>query len=422
MANLGVSVRHINECYASSKQGSVASEVITGPYRDGWIYQEIKTTSSVPNWRSLIRLGSNATGTYTRTFAKFDSGESKIVFTVVRSDPFRGIESVTKARGSFMYGQQLIPTNFIDSTASDNLAVIDAYRKIRAEQTKMSGLVFLGEIREAIHMIKHPAMGLRNAVSNYASACRRRTKGLSKNSDKAHHVISDTWLEYRFGWSPFVSDIKDGIAAYNNVFSRTPRSVVKGIGNSASSSVTNSQIQYLFGETNIPWFLCDRIIRDDQTCDSTYRVGLSSTRKGNKADDLFDSFGVTIREFVPAAWELIPYSFLVDYFSNVGDILSAAATDTSGVTWTCLSRKRVNLRLTEVRPNIPRAVAIATSNGTNGFKATASATGSAHGRQKLTRFDRTTAGLISPRLTVTYPGEGSLKWLNIAALAASRFL
>lgn len=36
-----------------------------------------------------------------------------------------------------------------------------------------------------------------------------------------------------------------------------------------------------------------------------------------------DLFGFSAKEFVPTLWELLPWSFLVDYFTNVGDILDA---------------------------------------------------------------------------------------------------
>lgn len=37
-------------------------------------------------------------------------------------------------------------------------------------------------------------------------------------------------------------------------------------------------------------------------------------------------FGATFPDFIPAAWELMPWSFLIDYFSNVGQIINSAAT------------------------------------------------------------------------------------------------
>jgi hypothetical protein len=42
-------------------------------------------------------------------------------------------------------------------------------------------------------------------------------------------------------------------------------------------------------------------------------------------------FGFTPSEFIPTAWELLPWSFLIDYFTNIGDILSSAVTQTAPV-------------------------------------------------------------------------------------------
>jgi hypothetical protein len=39
---------------------------------------------------------------------------------------------------------------------------------------------------------------------------------------------------------------------------------------------------------------------------------------------LVDRLGFRLDEFVPTLWEVLPWSFLVDYFSNVSEIISAA--------------------------------------------------------------------------------------------------
>jgi hypothetical protein len=51
--------------------------------------------------------------------------------------------------------------------------------------------------------------------------------------------------------------------------------------------------------------------------------------------DKGETLGFSMREFIPTAWELLPWSFLVDYFADVGGFLDASTTDTSGVTWLC---------------------------------------------------------------------------------------
>jgi hypothetical protein len=51
------------------------------------------------------------------------------------------------------------------------------------------------------------------------------------------------------------------------------------------------------------------------------------------AGRLVEVLGFNMQEFVPTIWELIPFSFVVDYFVNVGEMLSAASTDLSWVEW-----------------------------------------------------------------------------------------
>jgi hypothetical protein len=39
--------------------------------------------------------------------------------------------------------------------------------------------------------------------------------------------------------------------------------------------------------------------------------------------------------FLPTVWDLIPYSFVVDYFTNIGDYLSGLSLRFSDVSWGC---------------------------------------------------------------------------------------
>jgi hypothetical protein len=61
--------------------------------------------------------------------------------------------------------------------------------------------------------------------------------------------------------------------------------------------------------------------------------------------------GFQFRDFVPTVWELIPYSFVSDYFVNIGDILEAACTDTSIVRRVTLIEIVEWTRSTSVSPN-----------------------------------------------------------------------
>jgi hypothetical protein len=50
---------------------------------------------------------------------------------------------------------------------------------------------------------------------------------------------------------------------------------------------------------------------------------------------------------IPTAWELIPYSFVADYFANIGDMLAANAINMSSIRWwnQCIIRESVTTNL-----------------------------------------------------------------------------
>ena len=49
--------------------------------------------------------------------------------------------------------------------------------------------------------------------------------------------------------------------------------------------------------------------------------------------DALSHFGFTPSEFIPTAWELLPWSFLIDYFVNIGDVIQANIVSLSDLAW-----------------------------------------------------------------------------------------
>ena len=60
------------------------------------------------------------------------------------------------------------------------------------------------------------------------------------------------------------------------------------------------------------------------------------------AERLRGLLGFKLEDFVPTMWNLLPYSFLVDYFVDVGGILNAITTDISAVRWVSETQLRTN--------------------------------------------------------------------------------
>jgi hypothetical protein len=390
---------------------------MSGPFVDNMVYNESRTRNSVPGYASKIRLGQNATGVYSRIVINLKLQGTITQFMLIYKQPAGEVRSNNYIGHAF--GPQVDRGFPPDTTAATTAALTDVYRKIRSEQVKMSGMTFLGEIREAAHMIRRPAETLFRSVFDYASASRKRTKGIRNNARKVNKVLSDTWLEYSFGWVPLMNDISDGISAYADVINGgLTRSRARGYGTSTQRSKSTSSTQLGFAQTNLPWFWAQTQTEIEDVVECWYTVGMTSTRKGNTPSDVAERFGFKASEFIPTVWELIPYSFLVDYFSNVGNILEASATDTSSVTWISRGVKRVRSHTYRVYPDLLKA-----GQALGSIFIDSSAAGHHQLLQKVTWFDRTSpAQLTIPRLTVTYPGQRVGKWLNLAALASVRIL
>jgi len=121
-----------------------------------------------------------------------------------------------------------------------------------------------------------------------------------------------------------------------------------------------------------------------------------------------------LNNFVPTIWELVPWSFAADYFTNIGDILSSWSLWNADLAW--------SNKTTVTNVNIDRV-----SGGLNGITLAADQEivirskepgRSSSYRRSVVRG--TSAGSLIPSLRFEIPGMSSLKWINLSALALSR--
>lgn len=136
----------------------------------------------------------------------------------------------------------------------------------------------------------------------------RRTPG--KVSKK--HYASAHWLELHFGWTPLLGDISDAVDVLTS-----PNFGSRKIVASASSVFTKNHSEGAWGANS----------------KSSGRFGVrfeGDVRISNPNAFLASQLGLVNPAAI--AWELVPFSFVVDWFSNVGQILDSYS-DFVGVTW-----------------------------------------------------------------------------------------
>lgn len=307
-----------------------------------------RTCQSVPGWREIIRNGGAAIGPYSLDASKIEVFKPGSVSLSTNSlaVPFPpGTPNAVTSEGFSGFATNLGPppvNNVTSALKADSIALSKAYRKIKSEQEHLNSLASLAEFGDVLRQFGSPLQAivdLSNKRLNRLELERRGLKGsIAFKRAKWLKIVASTWLEYSFGLAPLISDTKkvaEALAQFNNdeEVSRLlakKKIVARGKDESSNVSSTTSQV-------DSSYFRVRRVSKDTYESRCQYVVGLKATRTADfgSNDRLLELLGVNQANLLPAAWEALPWSWLIDYFSNVGNILEAAATSTAGVTWIC---------------------------------------------------------------------------------------
>lgn len=294
-----------------------------------------RTGTRYPRWRKAIEDGVNCTTPLTATW---DSLECHFVpVTSVDMQRWSGETVKTKCWGHIGVAnnqRQVGPRPAVkDTSFCDNLARVAFYKKLHALETKFQGLTFLGELKESLHMLRRPARALWSSAEGYSAALNK-----AKRSNPKHWMktIGGLWLEHSFGWLPLINDCKDAVKAYHALTSPKPHTYKLG-GGARKEYDRTSELDEYFQAGRTLWingythwtteyakFIEFHIVR--------YKGAMRATIEAPKWDNM-RLFGFQPEEFIPTAWELLPWSFLADYFTNIGDLLSCLVTNTRNVAW-----------------------------------------------------------------------------------------
>lgn len=132
---------------------------------------------------------------------------------------------------------------------------------------------------------------------------------------------------------------------------------------------------------------------------------VGGVRIGGVVPSYPDGFGFDYPNFVPTAWELCPWSFFVDYFTNIQEIIGAATQVNAGLAWASKT-----LRMTS--ESWSQLLEVRLLNPTTNYSTTANP-GSA--MMKDVEIIRESLGTVIPGFTWQIPGVNAA--FNVAALA-----
>lgn len=363
---------------------------------------KIRTLNSDPLYKSKIASGANATLPYTSSLrtSVYKGG----VTTGVGVNP---AVSACKSYNTYNGINPFQPpeiTNISTTNEAINSAAIGLLKKINKHQEMVSGLVIAGELRETVKMLRQPATALRLKTGLFCKDLRVKRSHINNwKQDDWRKLVAESWLEFTFGVKPLMNDIQgiaDALVEFRDE-NIVPLRIVTTAKNETQSAQSNGIISgavmhydiVTSNETTVKWIagLKDKVLYDKPAYERLQALA-----------------GLDINHVVPAAWELVPFSFLVDYFTNIGDVISGAFVSTRDVVWTSRtvvntsSWEYVNFRL---RNTDPSWAYVTMEKPPYQF---------ATSRYIDRRAVMPSVSISSVRLEI--PGFNS-KWLNMAALA-----
>lgn len=201
-----------------------------------------------------------------------------------------------------LYGTTAQPVPVVSAISDLDIAdlVTEVSTRLLSERGRADNNLFesVAEYKKTIAMFRKPTDSLFRWSKSNGSKVMKLTP-------------ENAWLAYRYGLKPFIKDVTGIIEGLS-----------KKVGNRRKTSRANGSLQRSTvessGTTRSPVSLTFNIQKVDS-------VEVRAMSIDEYAADLISNIGFTGKGLLTLPWELIPYSFVADWFVNVGDFIGALA-------------------------------------------------------------------------------------------------
>jgi hypothetical protein len=299
-----------------------------------------------PNWRDLARVDLDASTQMTASVSSVEAKRMTMEYTTRNRTGVPGNFTTHRYEGYPVYAIPSIDSGVSETlSAARNLALRRFLDHVNEARTSLEGGELLGEFKETVQAITNPLGALRKFTVRHVINAKKRLRriqnshggrsrgrrGSARNSTP-HSVafskaMADTYLEFVFGWIPLANDVKSAVVGLLDRYNQPDRKIVKGKAKKIYNASDALDILYTADGLQLR-----RGHQTSSLIDYRFR-GCVRTGAVNGVRSVPATLGLLPERFIPTVWELIPYSFVLDYFINVGDIINSYAFHRSNVIW-----------------------------------------------------------------------------------------
>lgn len=304
--------------------------------RDG-VYNYATSSSSTLGSKQLPRLWtfSDMTDVVTPQFRK-KQGEGKVIVNamstysfrqdaVFKTSEVRNLTSKSASRIESLSGwghlgmKPTLPPEVTSLTSSlSTQAITAAYADVGTPE--LAGVVSLAEIKDTWALLRSPYNGVRAIMARMEREKAARLRALRKKGvavdsrpppPEVVSLLADLWLKYRYGLTPLMYDIEGLIRTIQKPSREPVRLTARGSASGSWSESGQSVISDQWGRTfTRPW---------ERSWEVSCRAGVLYEYTSTVRSDL----GLTLGNLPSAALDLARYSFVLNWFVNVSDYVSA---------------------------------------------------------------------------------------------------
>lgn len=344
--------------------------------------------SSNPKYREQIRNRVDATTSYSKPWSNIEvrsNADLTLLFKYDRMDgkgPFVA-QAYVRSLGPWAYASLSdIPAapNTAYYSEARNKALQYLYQRHAAVTHSLQGGVFIGELRQTINMIRHPLEGLKRGLLGYMDDVQHRLAANAgylqripkkRRTKWVNDAIADTWLSWSLGWKPLLVDIENAFQALTNIASKSQSFGLTATG-SAEGLVSTNTVRAM-ANNYLYTFINKRVVARTSV---RFKAGFTLTPpQVAEYSSAASQLGLTFADFIPTVWNLIPGSFLLDYVTNIGDVIDAVSHPLVGLTYIAESIKHETTTDWDVIPDAAYVKSLLGSNyvayGGSGGSATA---------------------------------------------------